>query len=399
MNQAASSVWITGPLLPYADGCRRYLQKIGYAPTSVVGQLRVAAHLSRWMERRSTSLATLSPALVGRFLHERRRAGYTEFLTRWRLRPIIAFLAAEGVIPDPGMDRAIDQRPRLPILQRYVEYLAKERGLAATSIRSYEDVVRRFLDAQPDLRKLSAGKVSSFIIEESKRYAVGTVKVMVSVLRSFLRYLHCSGELSHDLAGAVPAVAGWRLAGVPQALPAEDVAQILQSCDRTAVVGRRDYAILLLLTRLGLRRGEVATLEMDDIHWAEGELVIHGKGSAVESLPLPKDVGGALVAYLRVRGRRPSRRVFVSVRAPYGALTPLAVSAIVRAACVRAGLAPVGPHRLRHTIATNMLFHGASLTEIAHVLRHRHLDTTAIYAKVDTSRLRMVARPWPAGSR
>jgi site-specific recombinase XerD len=224
---------------------------------------------------------------------------------------------------------------------------------------------------------------------------------MVSALRSFLRFLLQHGEITTDLAACVPTVANWRLTGVPQHLSEQQVKKVLESCDRSTVVGRRDYAILLLLARLGLRASEIVKLELDDIDWRAGEIVVRGKGSVHDRLPLVQETGEALAAYLRGdRPRNRSRRVFLQVRAPRcGFRGPASVSTIVAQALQRAGLDPPqkGAHLLRHSLATGMLSRGATMAEIAEVLRHRSPQTTEIYAKVDIIGLRSLAQPWPSG--
>jgi site-specific recombinase XerD len=209
-------------------------------------------------------------------------------------------------------------------------------------------------------------------------------------------FLHVAGWVTVPLAQAVPSVAGWRLSSLPRGLEREQVARLLASCDRTTGVGRRDFAILMLLTRLGLRACEVTAISLDDIDWRSGELTVHGKGGQTDRLPVPRDVGQALVDHLL--GRDPHdrfREVFLRAFAPNGPLSTKAVGAVLRDACDRAGVARVGTHRLRHTVATDLLAAGASLTEIAPVLRHTNLSSTAIYAKVDRATLRTLARPWP----
>jgi site-specific recombinase XerD len=226
-------------------------------------------------------------------------------------------------------------------------------------------------------------------------------QLMVSALRSFLRFLLQHGEIATDLAASVPAVAHWRLTSVPKHLSEEMVKSVLRSCDRNTVVGRRDYAILLLLARLGLRAGEVVNLELNDIDWRAGEIVVRGKGGVHDRLPLVQEVGEALAAYLR-RGRpllAESRCVFLQVRAPRcGFRGPATVSTILARALQRAGLDPPekGAHLLRHSLATGMLHRGATMAEIAEVLRHRSARTTEIYAKVDIASLRALAQPWPS---
>ena len=393
MPTAASTVRVTGPLAPFAEGLRRFLLSEGYTPLSVANVLRLTAHLSRWMTTQGVP-AALMPTRVEQFLHHRRRCGYTKFRSTRSLRSILAYLASIGAIEGP---RAADRRPACPLLQWYVDYLLTERGLTAPSVRQYATTAARFLAAQADVRRLSAADVTAFVLRESRRYSIGTTKLAVTALRSFLRYLHVTGEIEADRTGAVPPVAGWRVAGLPPQVAAADIAPLLAACHRQTVVGRRDYAVLLLLARLGLRAVEAATLTLDDLRWAASEIVIRGKGSE-SRLPLPQDVGQALVAYVRVRGRAPTRGLFLRVRAPQGGLSVAGIQAIVAQACRRARVAPIGAHRLRHAAATAMLRQGASLTQIAQVLRHRSVNTTAIYAKVDTARLRPLARPWPVGA-
>jgi integrase/recombinase XerD len=220
---------------------------------------------------------------------------------------------------------------------------------------------------------------------------------MVTALRSLLRFLHVSGHVPQSLAAAVPSVAGWGLGTLPRAVGAEQVTALLASCDRASSLGRRDYAILLLLSRLGLRISEVAHLRLADIDWRAGQMAIRGKGNRHEVLPLPADVGRAVADYL-VRGRPPgieSRAVFVIGRAPFTPLSLSAVDSIVAAACDRGEIARISPHRLRHTVASDLLARGAPLVEVGQLLRHRAESTTAIYAKLDHRMLGALMRPWP----
>jgi site-specific recombinase XerD len=197
----------------------------------------------------------------------------------------------------------------------------------------------------------------------------------------------------------VPPVASWRDAGIPQVPPRPDVERLLGSCDRSTPVGVRDFAILMLLARLGLRAVEVSRLELDDLRWRAGEMDVEGKGHERGSLPLPSDVGQALVDHLTLRGRSASRRVFLTVHAPTRPIEPSGVRSVVRDACRRAGIERIGAHRLRHALACGLLREGASRTGIGQVLRHKHLQSTGIYAKVDLARLRRAAQPWPGAAR
>jgi len=286
----------------------------------------------------------------------------------------------------------------------YRDYLLRERGLTAGSVAHWERVARLFLAERPEpledaLRRLTAAEVTGFVVAQCApgRRSGSAAKILTGGLRSLLRYLHLAGFTKMPLAQAVPRAAGWRLSSLPRPVEAEDVARLLASCDRTTVVGRRDLAILLLLARLGLRAGEVARLRLDDIDWRAGEVTIRGKGSTSERLPLPHEVGEALVSYLRQgRPQVDFRELFVSMHAPLRPLSPIAVTQVVATACKHAGIEPVRAHRLRHTLASELLRAGTPLAQIAPVLRHASVATTAVYAKVDREALRALARPWPA---
>jgi integrase len=242
--------------------------------------------------------------------------------------------------------------------------------------------------------------VVAFLLHESGRVSVGATKGRVAELRSLLRFLHLKGLTPTNLASAVPPVAGWHDTGIPIGLTATDVQRLLDCCDRADAGGKRDFAILMIVARLGLRSAEVARLELDDIDWRGGEIVVRGKARRRDRLPLPADVGQALAAYVRdARPATSTRRVFLALKAPMRAIRPDLVSDVTRRACRRAGLPSVGAHRLRHTLATEMMRRGAKLVEVSQVLRHRDLATTAIYAKVDLNNLRSIALPWPEAQR
>jgi integrase/recombinase XerD len=284
----------------------------------------------------------------------------------------------------------------------YRRYLLIERGLSGATVDCYERRARRFLarrDGPGGLRlpELTAADVSGFLAHECPLLGAPSAQLLATVVRSLLRYLYRTGLIAAPLEWAVPAVAALKGRSLPQAVESATIAALLGTCDRRRTVGRRDYAILLLLSRLGLRASEVAWLRLDDVRWRAGELVVRGKGGRVDSLPLPVDVGEALASYLR---RRPSesdgcRALFLKVIAPVGPMSRYAVGVVVREACWRAGMPRMGCHRLRHTVATGMLRSGATLEEIGQVLRHRERRTTACYARVDRVTLRAVAMPWP----
>ena len=396
-------VRVTGPLVLFVPGFAGELARLGYTAGSAGVQMGVVAHLSRWLAGEGLDAAGLTPQVVERFLAARRRAGYVKYLSPEALVPLLGYLRRVGAVPalpSPGPATAAEV-----LLGRYRAYLASERGLAASTIGYYVAEARLFLERAGGLdlgglAGLSAAGVGGFVAGQCRGRSTGSAKILVTALRSLLRFLVVDGVVAADLTGAVPAVAGWRGAGLPKALPAGHVMALVASCDRETPVGRRDFAVLMLLARLGLRACEVAALELDDISWRAGEVVIRGKGCREERLPLPADVGEALAGYLR--GGRPSgsgsRAVFLRARAPAGPMQARAVIAIVRNRCRRAGLAPAGAHRLRHTAAVQMLRAGSPLAEIGQVLRHRSAATTAIYAKVDHAALAALALPWP-GSR
>jgi len=397
-------VRVEGPLAPHRDGLWVRLRERGYTPLSARNLLRVMAHLSRWLRQQGLHPDLLSGQHIEDYLWHRREVGYVHWLSCRGLEPILEHLRDVGVVPRVP-EAPIESTPVDDLLAGYVRYLEQERGLTDGATSQYERVARSFLltcfgDEALDLVGLSAADVVAYVQEEARSTSLGYARTKLSALRSFLRFLHLSGELPTDLTGAVPSVAGSTRDGLPRGANPDDVRKLVRCFDRRTHVGRRNHALLLLLSRLGLRAGEVAALELDDIDWIRGQCTIHGKGSREDCLPLPKDVGQAIASYLRRgRPRTGSRRVFIQSRAPHRNITRGAITAVVLDASKRAGLPRISPHRLRHAAATEMLRRGASLPEIAQVLRHRHLASTAIYAKVDEEALRPLGRPWPGEGR
>jgi integrase/recombinase XerD len=399
--QDPSRVRVSGPLEVFASGFAAELARLGYRRTPIVFQLQLMAHASRWLGREGLGAGGLTSEVVERFLAERRAVGYTNYVTARAMAPLLGYLRGLGVAPAASPRVAVGAVEVL--LADYREYLAVERGLTADTIEGYVLAVRPFLDGrlragdELDMGELSAADVVAFVVARCPAQSRGAAKMTVTALRSLLGFLHLRGLVSGPLADAVPSTASWRLSGLPRALEPEQVDELLASCDRHGCTGRRDYAVLVMLARLGLRAGEVAALKLEDVDWRAGEVRIVGKGRRAERLPLPSDVGAAIVAYLQ--DGRPmtalDRSVFVRVRAPHLGLTTGGITQIVFAAAGRAGLGPIHSHRLRHTAATQMLRAGASLEEVGQVLRHRQALTTAIYAKVDHDALRQLARPWP----
>ena len=401
--RSPSSVRVSGPLEPFAAGFAAELGRVGYAPVAASFQLQLMAHASRWLEANGLDVGALSVVTVGRFLAARRAVGYTNYLSGRAMAPLLGYLRGLGAAP-AAAPPAGPGTPAEVLLERFGEYLALERGLAAGTVWDYVHAVRPFLAAiggdgegELDLQGLSAAEVTAFAVARCPGQARGSAKLTVTALRSLLGFMHVEDLIPSSLVAAVPSAASWRLSGLPRALELEQVGRLLDSCDRSAGAGRRDFAILTILVRLGLRAGEVAGLGLDDIDWRAGELVVLGKGRRAERLPLPVDVGEAITGYLR--DGRPSsaqdRALFVRVKAPHRGLSGGGVTQVVVSAARRAGLGQIHAHRLRHTAATLMLRAGAPLEEIGQVLRHRAKLTTAIYAKVDRDALRTLARPWP----
>lgn len=392
------------PLIPLSKGFAEDLQRQGYAPRTISEHRRLLCDLGDWLDRQQLTAGELSIAQVARFLSARRSADVARHKTRKALSPILGYLRGLGLAP--AAEISGEDGPTVEILNQYLRFLTTERGLVPVTALRYVDCLRPFLDRRVsagglDLGSLTPADVTSFVVAWCPRLNAGVAKLTVTALRSFLGFLHLDGVTERSLVSAVPTVARRRLAGLPKGLEPDQVRRLLAACDASTAVGCRDLAILTLLVRLGLRRGEVAGLRLDDIDWRAGTLSVRGKGNCHERLPLPPDVGLRLAEYLS--SARPAnaqgRTVFVRHFAPHHAITACRVSTIVADAARRAGLGRVHAHRLRHTVATELLRAGASLPEIGKLLRHRRTETTAIYAKVDRDTLRLIARPWPEDAR
>jgi integrase len=372
----------------HRDGFAAELTAHGYTDLSAANQLRLMADLSRWLEAEDVGLDRVDRDVVDRFLAKRRRT-HTQFLTDRALLPLLRYLESAAAIRGAAPER----RPRRGILVEYERYLVEERAVGPGRLAVCLAVATEFL-AGKRIAALKAADVTRFVDARAGRPGL---MGCLSGLRSLLRYLFASSKIARNLVYAVPSVMRWRQQSLPQALEPHELQAVLATCDRRSVIGCRDYAVLLLLGRLGLRAGEVAALKLDDIDWSAGELTIRGKGRTLGRLPLPVDIGEALVSQLRRAVRsKTTRAVVVRCRAPYGSMMAGAITAIARRALRAAGIPRGSAHRFRHTAATQMLRRGATSTEIAQVLRHRHVDTTAIYAKVDRDSLRSIAKPWPA---
>jgi site-specific recombinase XerD len=393
---------MAGPLAPFADAYSAALRRRGYTPLSTVNELRQVGRLSRWLEAGGYEAGELSSDQVEEFLVWQRAGGrYRCQWSRPGLACLLEVLRGLGVLaveePAPA------DSPTDLLLASFERYLVVERGLAVGTVRGYVTHARRFLDGLTpgrELAGLTTGEVTEAVLRKAASgVSVSATQFFVSALRSFLRFCFVEGLLEADLSQAALAVTGRRRSSLPKGIGRADARALLGACDRRSALGRRDYALLVVLLRLGLRRGEVAALTLDDIDWRAGELVVHGKGGREDRLPLPTDVGEAIASYLR-RGRPASgrREVFLRARAPYEPIASGTVSSTVRRACRRAGIAEVGAHRLRHTTACEMVSAQVPLERIGQVLRHRSLQSTALYARVDLEQLRLLAAPWPGGA-
>jgi integrase/recombinase XerD len=403
MSFDLSRVRVSGPLAGLAAGFTDHMVQRGYRPISARKHIWLLNNLSNWLVSEGLGVEELGAKEVERFQRNRYAAGHTYLPSIGAMEPILGYFRGLGITP--AASPAPTTGALEATLERYRSYLIVERGIQKATARRYIGHVRPFLQTRVtpdglalDFRSLTAADVISFVVASCRRPDPGMAGLAVVALRSILGFLHVDGAIDRSLVSAIPTVPGRRLTGLPKGLAPDQVQRLLASSDTTTRSGCREFAILIMLVRLGLRAGEVAKLRLDDIDWRAGEIVIaHGKSKRTERLPLPVDVGEAVAAYLH-HGRPPgaqSRTVFITVKAPYQAFTSTAVSVIVARAAKKCGLGTIHAHRLRHTAATMMLRGGASLPEIGQLLRQRNIITTAIYAKVDRDALRSIARPWP----
>lgn len=395
--------WRDNPLAVHIRPFATRLIEDGYAKNTIQSKLWLLAEFGRWLRRSRFTVTNLDEQLIEKFVRnkkrEKRQRGKVKTLTQ-----LLDDLRSRDVVC--GRKPFVDESALGNILSRYEEHLRSERGLATATVLNYRPFVRKFVverfgDGPLLFRDLKSSDISAFILRHAHTMSPKRAQGMTSAFRSFFRFLFGKGELPADLAACVPTVASWRLSTVPKYLVPEEVERVLEACDRKTPAGRRNYAILLLLARLGLRAGEVVALKLNDIDWRVGEINIRGKGLFHDRMPLPPDVGTAIASYLSTD--RPSchtRRIFICMKAPHrGFAGPSTLTTIVRRALGHADLNPPfkGAHLLRHSLATSMLRSGATMSEIGEVLRHREPNTTEIYAKVDFNGLRSLAHPWPIG--
>lgn len=392
-----------GPAGHLVEGFARELSQAGYAQITARRHLRAAEHLLYWADRNGVALSSLDEQALSRFSRHLPRCSCPHYGRSDRnlihgARLFLAYLQQTGVakaatVASSALDPAL--------VGRFCQWMRDQRGTGEATLSLYTPHIRellRRLGEEPS--RFDAPSVQQFALEGSQRCGWSVAKQRTTALRLFLQFLIAKGMCAPGLDAAVPVLAQWRLAALPRYLQPEDVERLINSCDRASAVGRRDRAILLLLARLALRAGDIVQLRLQDIDWRDGRVAVSGKGRRQTRLPLSQEVGNALVAYLtEARPATHTDCLFVRCRAPFeGFRSHCAVSVIVARAFRRSGV--VRPsrgaaHLLRHSAATSLLRHGATLQEVASVLRHRSVTTTQIYAKVDLAGLAAVTQPWP----
>ena len=394
-----------GPLSPYIGSYLAEIRNQGYSLHSLREQTHILKACGRWLERTGRSAGDLNESVARECLQRVVRRGFGRNTAPATLRRLLAMLRRIGVTPEP---EAPPLDPSEQLTHAYADFLLEERNLAPRTIAIRRLVASRFLSEKfgsgpLKLSNLRAPDVTTFVQRHAHDHGPSSARTLVAGMRLFLRYLHYEGLIDADLSTTVPAVARWSFSTLPKHLSAAQVREVLCHCDRSTPLGRRNYAILLLLARLGLRAGEVVRLNLEDIDWENSRITVCGKGGQWAQLPLPADVARAIARYLhRDRPRCDCRRLFIRDYAPIGGFhRGAAIACMVKRALAKAGVesARKGAHLLRHSLATDMLRKGASLNEIGELLRHKSPDSTAIYAKVDLKSLRTLALPWPGGAR
>jgi len=411
MKQVIERLWALrhvpkGPLVPYLDSFANHLDRQGYKRHLLGRQIRVVANFSHWLQAEQVTAENVTGAHVQRFFNETEHPCPTQRGECATLQRFIDFLSELGVLHLlPERD---ETTPIQHVINKFATYLHKERALSNKTLIKYSPVIEHFLlerfgHGPVDCATLDAGNVIGFVKQQATHLSPSRAKTMTTALRSFFRYLHTCGDIQLDLASAVPMVPNWSMTGIPRAIAPDHLHAVFAHCPRDTPIGRRDYAILMLLARLGLRSSEIVSLTLDSIDWEVSSIVVAGKGNQVATLPLPVEVGEAIADYLRHgRPNTSSRTLFLRTLAPIRGLgAQQTVATIVGAAIKRAGIKTRhrGTHQFRHALAADMLRHGATLTEIGSVLRHRHAKTTGIYAKVDFVALRPLSLPWPGGAK
>jgi len=396
---------LDGTLGPYLDSYEAEMGSQGYAQQTREVQTRLVADFGCWLAKCRIEPQEITAELFRQYLRARARRRRPTRNDLSALQRLLELLRRLGVVAAPVSPAAT---PAERLQGEFRLYLRQERALASTTQACYtafasEFLTERFGAGPVDLSRLCAADVTRFVRQRAGAIHSKRVQLMTTALRSFLRFARYRGDIEKDLAACIPAVANWKQSMLPRALPPDQVEQVLKSVNRKTAIGRRDYAILLILARLGLRAGEIRALTLDDLDWQEGLITVRGKAGRFSQLPLPKDVGAAIADYLRHgRPTTSSRCVFLRAKAPAGGFRgQCGIGSIVRHTLERAGIDSPrkGAHQFRHALACQMLKQGASLSEIGELLRHRSSQTTAIYAKVDLDSLASLALSWPGGAR
>lgn len=388
---------------PYLDGFIGSLQAVGYGERSILDLTRTAVHLGLWMERRRISLREVDDASIERFrIHlrtcrcpgPRPRRRRDRKISTWAAT-FVRYLRQEGLVPQAAPSGVALPRH----IAKFEAWMRQHRGVTPTTLEIYRRILIDALSALgSDPRKYDARGVREFVLDRSKRHGRSKAKLVMTAMRAFLRYLVASGVCHPGLDGAVPTIAGWRLAALPRPLSSAEVERVIATCNASSARGARDRAMLLLMARLGLRAGDIAGLQLDDIDWDQATLAVSGKSRSAMRLPITQEVGDAILAYLPLRPAGDlTRRIFLCVVPPWRPITSGAITSIAGRAIRAAGIvAPVrGGHLLRHSAASDLLRQGASLDQVRVVLRHRDPETTRLYAKIDLALLRGIAQAWP----
>lgn len=393
----------SGPIKQYECGFIKEVALLGYGRSRSLALKRLFKSFDQWLLQKDLQTGDLHQRDIDSFITQRRMTGEIVSISRRAMKPILDYLRNHGIVP---LEDKFSTSSRERVINMFREYLARERNVTSAVTNQYAAEVRPFVqahlsvsgDGTESFNALTEADVIAFVVDVCPKLTKTGAALFVTALRSFLRFLLLAGYIDRPMSGTVPSVSGRRLTGMPKAIEPDVLERLLASCDRNTLIGSRRFAILTMLSRLGLRAGEVANLQLGDINWRAGEIVIaHAKGNRTEALPLPPDVGSPLAEYI-IRWRPRSavgRNAFVRVQAPHGPLSSGAVTQLVAHAAESCGLGRIHAHRLRHTAATSMLRSGASLVEVGQVLRHRQMITTTIYAKADREALRSIARPWP----
>lgn len=396
-----------GCLGPYLDKFAANLITAGYTTLSTSNYLQAVSHFGTWIHRKGIAISNIGEEVIADFADHRcecpggRRHKRLSRRYVARVRRFVNYLSQQGVVDAP-QEKSGDERPVSVV--EFSDWMLRHRGISLRTVDRHERLIISLLPILgTDPGRYDAAGVRQAIVAKAHRYSCATAQSLATTLRAYLRFLASQGHCRPGLEAAVPTFPRWKLSALPRYLPAEEIERVIATCDRHTPCGLRNRAILLLLSRLGLRAGDILSMCLKDVDWDEGTLRVRGKGRREVQLPLPQDAGDALLAYLeQARAPVPIDRIFLCAQAPYRAFSSsVVVSDIVRAALARAAITNPpshGANLLRHSAATSMLRAGATLDAVSAVLRHRSLDTTAHYAKVDIAMLRPIAQPWPGGA-